>query len=86
MKQLLIKYLPIIIGLTALADTQMQLLSDIGLSDTTIAWIKLTGLLLALYLPSVSKKVNMMAREFNPDDNTFDNTNPIRTDVPTKKF
>lgn len=75
MKQLFIKYLPIIIGITALADTQMQLLSDIGLSDTTIAWIKLTGLLLALYLPSVSKKVNIMARE-------AENSDPIRTDFP----
>jgi hypothetical protein len=75
MKQLLIKYLPIIIGLTALADTQMQLLSDIGLSDTAIAWIKLTGLLLALYLPSVSKKVNMMVRE-------ADNSDPINTNIP----
>jgi hypothetical protein len=75
MKQLLIKYLPIIIGLTALADTQMQLLSDIGLTSTAIAWIKLTGLLLALYLPSVSKKVNMMARE-------ADNSDPINTNIP----
>ena len=79
MKQLLIKYLPIIIGITALADTQMQLLSDIGLSDTAIAWIKLTGLLLALYLPSVSKKVNMMARE-------VDNSDPQNPNYPTKKF
>ena len=86
MKQLLIKYLPIIIGITALADTQMQLLSDIGLSDTAIAWIKLTGLLLALYLPSVSKKVNMMAREFNPEDNTFDNSDPQNPKVPKTKF
>ena len=79
MKQLLIKYLPIIIGITALADTQMQLLSDIGLTDKAIAWIKLVGLLLALYLPSVSKKVNMMARE-------ADNSDPQNPNYPTKKF
>jgi hypothetical protein len=79
MKQLLIKYAPILIALTALADTQFEVLLQIGLTSTAIAWIKLVGLLLALYLPSVSKKVNMMARE-------ADNSDPIRTDVPTKKF
>jgi hypothetical protein len=81
MKQLLIKYAPILIALTALADTQMQLLSDIGLSNTAIAWIKLLGLLIALFLPSVSKKVNMMAREVDAD-----NLDPFNTNVPTKKF
>ena len=75
MKQLLIKYAPILIALTALADTQFEVLLQIGLTSTAIGWIKLTGLLLALYLPSVSKKVNMMARE-------ADNSDPIRTDIP----
>lgn len=75
MKQLLIKYAPILIALTALADTQFELLLQIGLSKTAIAWIKLTGLLLALYLPSVSKKVNSMARE-------VDNSDPINTNIP----
>ena len=79
MKQLLIKYAPILIALTALADTQFEVLLQIGLTSTAIAWIKLTGLLLALYLPSVSKKVNMMARE-------ADNLDPFNTNVPTKKF
>ena len=55
MKKLLIKYAPILIALTALADTQMELLSSIGLSDSAIAWIKLLGLLLALFLPSVKE-------------------------------
>jgi hypothetical protein len=86
MKQLLIKYAPILIALTALADTQFEVLLQIGLTSTAIAWIKLTGLLLALYLPSVSKKVNMMAREFNPEDNTFDNLDPLKPKVPNKKF
>jgi hypothetical protein len=86
MKKLLIKYAPILIALTALADTQMELLSSIGLSDSAIAWIKLLGLLLALFLPSVKESFKPMKRGFNPEDNTFDNTNPIRTDVPTKKF
>ncbi len=75
MKQLLIKYAPILIALTALADTQFEVLLQIGLTSTAIAWIKLTGLLLALYLPSVSKKVNMMARE-------LDNSDPINTNIP----
>jgi hypothetical protein len=75
MKQLLIKYAPILIALTALADTQFEVLLQIGLTSTAIAWIKLVGLLLALYLPSVSKKVNMMARE-------VDNSDPINTNIP----
>jgi hypothetical protein len=84
MKQLLIKYAPILIALTALADTQFEVLLQIGLTSTAIAWIKLTGLLLALYLPSVSKKVNMMAREVDADldaDNT-DPQNPVKPKKP----
>lgn len=77
MKQLLIKYLPIIIGITALADTQMQLLSDIGLTDVAIAWIKLLGLLIALFLPSV--KEVFMQRE-------ADNLDPIRPGGPKTRF
>jgi hypothetical protein len=80
MKQLLIKYTPILIALTALADTQFEVLLQIGLTSTAIAWIKLTGLLLALYLPSVSKKVNMMAREVDAD-----NLDPQNPKVPTTK-
>lgn len=73
MKQLLLKYAPLFIALTALADTQMQLLSDIGLTDVAIAWIKLLGLLIALFLPSVSKT---FMREIDAD-----NTDP---QLPTK--
>ena len=86
MKKLLIKYAPILIALTALADTQMELLSSIGLSDSAIAWIKLLGLLLALFLPSVKETFKTMAKDFNPEDNTFDNTNPIKLDKDIKKF
>jgi hypothetical protein len=75
MKQLLIKYAPILIALTALADTQMELLSSIGLSDSAIAWIKLSGLLLALFLPSVKESFKPMKRE-------LENSDPTRTDFP----
>jgi hypothetical protein len=76
MKKLLIKYAPILIALTALADTQMELLSSIGLSDSAIAWIKLLGLLLALFLPSVKETFKTMAKE--------DNTNPVIPKTPKK--
>lgn len=76
MKQLLLKYAPLFIALTALADTQFDLLIQIGLTATAIGWIKLLGLLTALFLPSVKE---VFKRE-------LDNSDPIRTDVPTKKF
>jgi hypothetical protein len=76
MKKLLIKYAPILIALTALADTQMELLSSIGLSDSAIAWIKLLGLLLALFLPSVKETFK---RE-------LDNSDPQRPTVPKTRF
>lgn len=81
MKNLLIKYAPIFIGITALADTQMELLAQIGLTDVAIAWIKLLGLLIALFLPSVKQSFK---REIGIE--SYENTNPIKTDVPTKKF
>jgi hypothetical protein len=79
MKKLLIKYAPILIALTALADTQMELLSSIGLSDSAIAWIKLLGLLLALFLPSVKETFKSMAKE-------ADNLDPQNPNYPKKKF
>lgn len=82
MKQLLLKYAPLFIALTALADTQFDLLIQIGLTETAIGWIKLLGLLTALFLPSVSKKVNSMAREFNPENQTFENSDPFNTNIP----
>ena len=84
MKQILIKYLPIIIGITALADTQMQLLSDIGLTDVAIAWIKLLGLLIALFLPSV--KDSFSKREINPENQNPSNSDPIRPGGPKTRF
>jgi hypothetical protein len=76
MKKLLIKYAPILIALTALADTQMELLSSIGLSDSAIAWIKLLGLLLALFLPSVKESFKTMAKEAELDN--LDPQNPVK--------
>jgi hypothetical protein len=75
MKKTLINYAPILIGLTALADTNFELLLQIGLNSTAIAWIKFIGLIIALFLPSVSKKINIMSRQ-------LDNTDPTRTDFP----
>ena len=53
MKNAFLKYAPLFIALTALADTQFDLLLQIGLTETSIAWVKLLGLLTALFLPSV---------------------------------
>lgn len=80
MKQKLIKYAPLFIALTALADTQFDLLIQLGLTATAIAWIKLLGLLTALFLPSVKEsfKSNLMSRE-------LDNTDPQNPKVPTTK-
>ena len=66
MKQLLLKYAPLFIALTALADTQFDLLIQIGLTATAIGWIKLLGLLTALFLPSV-KEVFMQREADNLD-------------------
>lgn len=77
MKQLLLKYAPLFIALTALADTQFDLLIQIGLTATAIGWIKLLGLLTALFLPSV-KEVFM--REIDAD-----NLDPQNPKVPTTK-
>lgn len=76
MKQLLIKYAPLFIAITALADTQFDLLIQIGLTETAIGWIKLLGLLTALFLPSV--KEVFMQRE-------ADNLDPQNPKVPTTK-
>lgn len=81
MKNLIIKYAPIFIGITALADTQFDLLLQIGLTATAIAWIKLLGLLTALFLPSVKQSFK---REIGIE--SYDNTDPIIIDKGTKKF
>ena len=79
MKQLLIKYAPLLIAVTALADTQLDLLIQLGLTATAIAWIKLSGLLTALFLPSVKESFSLTARE-------LENTDPFNINVPKKKF
>lgn len=68
MKQKLIKYAPLFIALTALADTQFDLLIQLGLTATAIAWIKLLGLLTALFLPSVKESFKATARELENTD------------------
>ena len=79
MKQLLIKYAPLLIAVTALADTQFDLLIQLGLTATAIAWIKLLGLLTALFLPSVKESFSLTARE-------LENTDPQNPNYPKKKF
>ena len=81
MKNLIIKYAPLFIALTALADTQFDLLIQLGLSATAIAWIKLLGLLTSLFLPSVKQSFK---REIGIE--SYENTNPIKIDKDTKKF
>lgn len=79
MKNLIIKYAPLLIALTALADTQFQLLIQLGLTATAIAWIKLLGLLTALFLPSVKQSFSLSARE-------LENSDPIKIPKDPKKF
>jgi hypothetical protein len=46
----------VLIALSALADTQLELLQSLGLSDGAINGLKLLGLVIALLLPSVAQK------------------------------
>lgn len=78
MKQQFLKFAPLFIAITALADTQFDLLIQIGLTETAIAWVKLLGLLTALFLPSVT---NVFKREINIENQTFENSDP---QLPTK--
>ena len=71
MKQKLIKYAPYVIAITAIADTNFELLIQLGLSEKTIAIIKLIGILIALFLPSIKIGQRLL-----------DNSDPIRTDIP----
>ena len=56
-KTLLLKIVGVLIALSALADTQLELLKSIGLSDGIINGLKLLGLIIALFLPSVGSKI-----------------------------
>lgn len=59
---LLLKIFGILIALSALADTQLELLKSIGLSDGVINGLKLLGLVIALFLPSVGKSSKIVAQ------------------------
>lgn len=61
------KYLPIVIALCALADTQFEMLKSIGLNEVLINWIKLFGLLLSVFLPSIQEAFpNVQKRNTSP--------------------
>ena len=53
----IIKYLPIVISVCAIADTQFELLVSIGLSHSIVNYIKLVGLLLTAFLPSLQESL-----------------------------
>jgi len=72
------KFLPIVVALTALADTQMELLKEIGLSELLVNWIKLLGLLLAIFMPSIQE---LWKKEETPRLKS-DNTDPVNPNVP----
>lgn len=57
-KETLLKAIGVLIAVSALADTHFELLQSIGLGLTTINWIKLIGLVMALLLPSISTITN----------------------------
>jgi hypothetical protein len=75
LKKNVIKFIPILIALTALADTNFDILLQIGLSVKLIGWIKLFGLLLALFLPSIKQPFFNIA---------MDNTDPQNPEYPKK--
>lgn len=72
-----IKFLPIVIALCALADTQFEMLKGIGLSEVLINWIKFLGLVLSVFLPSIQELFN--------DGVRLKNTSPVPTTTPNKK-
>jgi hypothetical protein len=44
----------LVIALTAIADTQMEVLKGIGLNSVIINYIKLFGLIISVFLPSIN--------------------------------
>lgn len=74
------KLLPILIALTAIADTHFELLKSVRLSESEINLIKLIGLGLSLFLPSV--QTSFFKRQSFADDNT----DPMPSGTPRKKF
>jgi hypothetical protein len=73
----LIKYLPLVIAVCAIADTQFEMLKGIGMNEALINWIKLLGLLLSIFLPSIKEMFN--------DGLSLRNTNPTKPTAPNKK-
>lgn len=53
-----LKIIGILIGIFALADTQMDLLLSVGFSPIHIKYMKLAGLILSLILPSIGSVIN----------------------------
>lgn len=52
-KKLLLKLMPLLVVLTAFADTQLDVLKGIGLSEKSIMWIRFLGLVLAACMPKM---------------------------------
>lgn len=73
----LIKFLPLVVALTAIADTQFEMLVSIGLNETLVNWIKLLGLLLAIFMPSIQE----LWKDEEPRLKS-DNTDPLNPIVP----
>lgn len=78
MKNNLMKFLPIVVALTAIADTQFEMLVSIGLNETLVNWVKLFGLLLAIFTPSIQEL-------WKEDEPTLRNTDPVNPKTPKTK-
>ena len=75
----LIKLLPLIIALTAIADTQMQVLKGIGMNEVLINYIKLIGLIISVFLPSINE---LLKNQVMPGTR---NTSPLPPKTPPTK-
>lgn len=71
----IIKFLPLVIALCAIADTQMEVLKGIGMSEMLISYIKLFGLIISIFLPSISQSLK---KEVMPGTRNTDPTIPTR--------
>jgi hypothetical protein len=75
----IVKFFPLVIALTAIADTQMEVLKGIGLNSATINWIKLVGLIISVFLPSIN---SLLKNETMPGTRNTDPQNPIKPKKP----
>jgi hypothetical protein len=75
----IIKFLPLVIAVCAIADTQMEVLKGIGLNSATINWIKLVGLIISVFLPSIN---SLLKNETMPGTR---NTSPTPKPKPVVK-